>query len=149
VHHEHVGNRGERRNGCKGAQRIVAGRGIQVRIDDERRRAHQQGVAVGRGFGDRAVRDIPARAQALLGQHLLAERGRQLEREQARHRVGAARKGQKQADRLGRIALRGGERDGERERCANERTCRTIDPRAFQGAPFPGKPAPKFGNAAL
>src|SRR5207253_5295207 len=51
--------------------------------------------------------------------------------------------------RLGRIALRGGERDGERERCANERTCRTIDPRAFQGAPFPGKPAPKFGNAAL
>ena len=71
-------------------------------------RTHQQGVAIGRGFGHQFGANHAATAAAVVHHHLLAQQLGQFVGEQPRHGIGAAagREWHHEADRPGWVRLR-------------------------------------------
>ena len=99
--------------------RVVRDLRVQARVDRVRaHRAHQQRVAVAGRLGDEVRADAAARAGAVVDDDRLAPRLLQLLRDAAAHDVErpAGRERHHEADRLGRIGLRGGRRRADRAR---------------------------------
>jgi hypothetical protein len=87
--------RGERQVFC----RIVGQRFVERRVDGERRHRHHDRVAVRRRFRDEVCGDDRAGARPILDHESLAEPLLQPLREQARQRVGAARRRERHDER--------------------------------------------------
>ena len=110
MHHLHKPHIHHVRERCKVAfnierQFVAVERGVDRQIAQ---RAHEQRVAVGRGFGREFGADHTLRTGAVVDHYLSAQRFAELGRNHARHDVGAAagREGDDDADRLGRKRLR-------------------------------------------
>ena len=112
-----VRNRREQRNGHEALQRIVGDPGVQMRIGEQRHRAHHERVAVRRGFGGRFPADIARSAEPWVRHDLLAQYRRKLPADHAPDQLGAAGERQNHSYRfcgIRRRRLR--KRDGDRKR---------------------------------
>jgi hypothetical protein len=77
--------------GAKILAGVEAGIGVQAGIDGDRSGvAEKQRVAVGRALDESACADQARAAGAIIHHHLLAQRGRKLVRDDARHGIDAA-----------------------------------------------------------
>ena len=117
VRHQHDRGRGDQPDRGEFLLRVIAGIGIERRID--RRDAgvrHHDGVAVRRSLGGDAHADHAGDAAAIVDDHLLAEPGGDLLGDDPRHCIDAAagRKRHDQGHRTGRIGGRLGRRTARR-----------------------------------
>jgi hypothetical protein len=108
MRHDHVGRGRDQADRIEILARIVAEIVKQARRRPDRRAGgHHDGVAVRHALRDRARRDRPAGAAAVVDDYLLAERLAHLVGDAARHRAGAAawRERNHERDRAGRKGL--------------------------------------------
>src|SRR5262245_24315360 len=120
MHREHARLPADQPDRGEVLARIVAGVGIERRIDIERTGiGEQDGVAIGRALGDRPRRDGAAGAAAVLHYDLMTEPAGHLLGNDARQRIVAAAggKGHHQHDRTCGIVLRCDRRRGGENRC--------------------------------
>ncbi len=116
VDHQHIGDPAQQSQWGK-LLGLVGQAGVERRADGQRRRGHEQGVAIGRGPRGLGGTQIAARAWLVVDDHRLAQLLRQPRRHQAGHVVDqtARRKRHHQPDGLGRPALGEGRRDKDRQ----------------------------------
>ena len=108
VDHQREGRNLEERDRREVARELVAHIRIDVLRAGHRAARQQQGVAIGRRFGDKALADHAAGARPVLDDELLPEELAHLGRHLPRHEVVAASRSDRDDDahRLRRIALR-------------------------------------------
>jgi hypothetical protein len=115
---------GQQRDRRQILERIVRHVGKQILVErDLGRRSNQQRVAVGRTLGDKLRPDHAARAGLVLDDEILAERLAELDRQYARHQIGAAAGGvgHDDVDRPVRpILCRGGHRTNQQHHSSNQ-----------------------------
>ncbi|MNI58571.1 hypothetical protein D3C73_1136870 [compost metagenome] len=150
--HGHAGGHG---HAHEGGGEVVAGLVGHGRMDGVAAHgAHQQGVAVGGGFGDVLSADLAARARLVFHHHALPQEVSQVLRIDAGRGIGGAagREGHDHADGLGRPGLGQGGAGGQRQDRARQGNAPRLLHECLLGVPdrlARGAPRPVFINPKI
>ena len=121
MHHQRDRNFGDQRDRREARDRVVVQLSVEGLVAGQRRRCHQQRIAVRRGLRHDLVADVAARARPVVHHHGLSQRGPQRRRHEPRKNIGCAAGGERhdEPQRSIGIVLRGGVPRGGKQRSAD------------------------------